>query len=232
MYRFYLFIAVALLCGCSQRTYLAPIEDGVQRNRHSTLNTYQVRYGETLFSIARKYHLDCRQIINNNHLKPPYALQAGQTLDLNTVSWVRPAIRPVHNKTREAIKPPREHENSQWRWPLSGRVVEVFSPRHGRQGITVKGRQHERIVASAAGVVVYSGAGLSGPGKMIIIRHANSILTAYDNTSRNLVAEGRHVRAGQAIAEAGIMDGRFFGVHFEIRKAGKPLNPMLYLSKR
>ena len=204
---------------------------------YGTPASYQVRYGDTLFSIARRYHLGCRQLINANHLKPPYALQAGQTLFLSAVSWVKKPAPPrtsahsIHSSPSKMPRLGKNPDNSQWRWPLPGKVVEGFSPQRGK-GITISGHQRERIIASAAGVVVYSGAGLSGPGRMIIIRHADSFLTAYDNAARNFVVEGQRVRAGQVIAEAGVVDGRFFGVYFEIRKSGKPLNPRLYLSRR
>jgi len=67
---------------------------------------------------------------------------------------------------------------------------------------------------------------------LIIIKHDNQFLTAYGNNLRNLVQEGQHISAGQTIAEIGVVDRRYWGVHFEIRKMGKPVNPLSYLQKK
>lgn len=88
------------------------------------------------------------------------------------------------------------------------------------------------MYAAADGVVAYSGNGLSGYGNLIIIKHNGQFLTAYANNLKNKVEEGQKVKAGQIIAEMGIIDRQFWGVHFEIRKSGQPVNPMLYLQKR
>jgi lipoprotein NlpD len=64
---------------------------------------------------------------------------------------------------------------------------------------------------------------------LIIIKHDNQYLTAYGNNLKNLVREGQRIQVGQAIAEIGMVDRRYWGVHFEIRKAGIPVNPLGYL---
>ena len=78
-------------------------------------------------------------------------------------------------------------------------------------------------------MVAYAGNGLPGYGNLIILIHDNQFLTAYGNNARNLVKEGQRVQSGQVIAEMGIIDHRFYGVHFEIRQAGHPLNPLDFL---
>ena len=85
--------------------------------------------------------------------------------------------------------------------------------------------------ASSSGVVAYAGSGLAGYGNLIIIKHNNEFLTAYGNNARNLVREGQRVSSGQIIAEAGVIERKYYGVHFEIRKRGVPVNPLNYLQK-
>ena len=87
------------------------------------------------------------------------------------------------------------------------------------------------MLAASSGVVAYAGSGQAGYGNLIIIKHDNQYLTAYGNNLRNLVREGQHIQTGQAIAEIGVVDRRYWGVHFEIRQAGKPVNPLNYLQK-
>jgi lipoprotein NlpD len=118
-----------------------------------------------------------------------------------------------------------------WYWPVRGRVVTTFIPGQGKKGINIACNKGDRIKASSNGVVAYAGNGLQGYGNLIIIRHTNEFLTAYGNNARNLVREGQQVRAGQDIAEAGLVDRKYWGVHFEIRKKGIPVNPMSYLKR-
>jgi lipoprotein NlpD len=85
------------------------------------------------------------------------------------------------------------------------------------------------VVASAAGKVVYSGSGLRGYGKLIIIKHNKTYLSAYAHNDRILVKEGQSVSKGQKIAEMGNTDASQVELHFEIRKFGKPVDPAQYL---
>ena len=120
---------------------------------------------------------------------------------------------------------------SGWSWPVNGHVVTTFIPDQGKKGINIACKKGEKIHAAAGGVVAYAGSGLAGYGNLIIIKHNNEYLTAYGNSARNLVSEGQKVRPGQVIAEVGVVEHKYLGVHFEIRKAGKPVNPLIYLQK-
>lgn len=77
--------------------------------------------------------------------------------------------------------------------------------------------------------MVYSGNGLRGYGNLIIIKHNNTYLSAYAHNSRILVKEGDSVTKGQKIAEMGNTDADSVQLHFEIRKNGKPVDPLIYL---
>jgi lipoprotein NlpD len=99
----------------------------------------------------------------------------------------------------------------------------------GRKGIDIAGESGQPVVAAANGRVVYVGSGLVGYGRLIIVKHNESLLSAYGHNSKLLVAEGDHVAAGQTIANMGSSGTNRTMLYFEIRKDGKPVNPMQYL---
>jgi lipoprotein NlpD len=98
-----------------------------------------------------------------------------------------------------------------------------------RQGIDIAGQAGQRVDAAADGVVVYSGAGLVGYGELVIVKHNDEWLSAYAHNRRRLVAEGTKVRAGDAIAEMGRSGAIRDMLHFEIRRNGKPVDPLQLL---
>ena len=123
--------------------------------------------------------------------------------------------------------------NGAWRWPSPGSVIGTFiGGDQTRQGIDIAGKSGDPVFASADGDVVYSGNGLLGYGELIIIKHNANFLSAYGHNRKRLVAEGEKVHAGQQIAEMGSSASSRDELHFEIRKNGKPVNPMDYLPSR
>ena len=116
-------------------------------------------------------------------------------------------------------------------WPIKGRVLKSFSPSRNK-GIDIAGKSGQPVKATEAGKVAYGGQGLIGFGKLIIIKHNDAYLSAYANNSRLLVNEGEHVEKGQAIAEVGRVGSKRMSLHFEIRKNGKPVNPLKLLPKK
>ncbi|MGB0712727.1 MAG: peptidoglycan DD-metalloendopeptidase family protein, partial [Gammaproteobacteria bacterium] len=120
-----------------------------------------------------------------------------------------------------------------WRWPTSGRVIRGFSRKDiAKKGIGIAGKAGQKITAAGAGKVVYAGSGLVGYGKLLIIKHNSAYLSAYAHNNKLLVSEGAWVKRGQAIAEMGSSGTSRPMLHFEIRKHGKPVNPLRYLPKR
>ncbi|TDR39434.1 murein DD-endopeptidase MepM/ murein hydrolase activator NlpD [Tahibacter aquaticus] len=118
-----------------------------------------------------------------------------------------------------------------WRWPASGKVVGTFiAGDQTRQGVDIAGSAGAAVAAAADGSVVYSGNGLLGYGELIIVKHSASFLSAYGHNRKRLVKEGDTVKAGQAIAEMGGSNREM--LHFEIRRNGKPVNPLEYLPAR
>ncbi len=117
-----------------------------------------------------------------------------------------------------------------WRWPTRGQVVGRYvAGDQTQQGINIAGSAGQPVQASADGVVVYSGAGLVGYGELIIIKHNDEWLSAYAHNRRRLVNEGMRVRAGDTIAEMGRSGASRDMLHFEIRRNGKPVDPLAFL---
>ncbi len=149
------------------------------------------------------------------------------------VSGIRPPAAAV-----DAAKPAAAPQGNQegmnaasqdgWRWPASGKLLGTFG-QGGGKGIDIAGERHTPILAAAPGKVVYSGDGLRGYGKMIIVKHSDEFLTAYAHNQSLLVKEGDWIKGGQKIAEMGDTDSDRVKLHFEVRQYGKPLDPLKYL---
>lgn len=116
-----------------------------------------------------------------------------------------------------------------WGMPAQGKLIAQFSEAENRKGIDIAGKLGQPVLASAAGKVVYSGSGLRGYGKLIIIKHNKTYLSAYAHNNKVLVKEGQSVTRGQKIAEMGNTDADRIELHFEIRQLGKPVDPAKYL---
>lgn len=126
---------------------------------------------------------------------------------------------------------PDEAGSIDWGWPAQGKVVDGFSETANLKGIDIAGKMGQPIYASAPGKVVYTGSGLRGYGKLIIIKHDKTYLSAYAHNSKIFVKEGDVVKKGDKIAEMGDTDADKVELHFEIRRFGKPVDPMNFLKK-
>ncbi len=124
-----------------------------------------------------------------------------------------------------------EEDGLQWAMPASGKIVANFSEIDNRKGIDIAGKLGQDVLASAPGKVVYSGSGLRGYGKLIIIKHNKTYLSAYAHNDKILVKEGQTVTRGQKIAAMGKTDSSSVKLHFEVRRLGKPVDPANYLPK-
>jgi len=118
-----------------------------------------------------------------------------------------------------------------WIWPSEGRVVAQFDEGKNK-GIDIAGRAGQQVLAAGAGKVMYAGSGIRGYGNLVIVKHSNSLLSAYAHNRAILVKEGDPVRRGQAIAEMGDSDTDTVKLHFEIRQQGKPVDPSKFLPNR
>ncbi len=117
-----------------------------------------------------------------------------------------------------------------WNWPAEGKLVGKFSPGDGRNGIQISGASGSPVKATAAGEVVYVGEGLRGYGKLIILKHSEQYLSAYAHNQDLMVKEGEAINSAQQIATMGDSGAQSTMLHFEIRKDGKPVDPLKFLN--
>lgn len=118
-----------------------------------------------------------------------------------------------------------------WAWPTSGKVVGNFNDSTSK-GIDIGGKLGDPVLAAASGKVLYAGQDLRGYGKLVVVKHSNQYLSVYAHNSEILVKEGQAVSKGQKIAELGKSDASEPKLHFEIRRQGKPVDPLQYLPTR
>lgn len=208
-----------------------------------------VQAGDTVFGIAFRAGLNYRDVAAWNGIEEPYTIQVGQKLRLSPPSAsmgvkapktipALPNQKTVLSKTVPVgepvpVKPATPVlSNIAWQWPAKGEIIgRYIAGDKTNQGINIAGGNGQDIVAPADGTVVYSGAGLIGYGELLIIKHSNEWISAYAHNSKRLVAEGVRVKAGQHIAEMGQTGSVRTMLHFEIRRNGKPVDPLLYLPK-
>ncbi len=248
-----------LLIESSTGNVLEPKPEEVSRERlesDAQATHVVVKKNDTLYSIARGQGLSHHQLARWNHLRSPYTLRPGQKLRLSPpvtalgqqstvpspasssvvtspvtrpLSHERIQSRPVENPDDQQSLPTRV---DRWRWPVKGRVVKTYRAGDtSRKGIAIAGKSGQSVNAAAAGTVVYSGNGLINYGNLVIIKHSHSFLSAYAHNKSLLVKEGDNVKSGQTIAKMGRYGGDKASLHFEIRRNGKPVNPLNYLPK-
>ncbi|EKE71670.1 peptidoglycan DD-metalloendopeptidase family protein [Gallaecimonas xiamenensis] len=217
-------------------------------------DNYRVLKGDTLYSIAFRSGQDYRDLASRNQLPAPYTIFPGQIIKLSS----RPASVSHRNVTpRQKIdkKPIAKAESTQysrkqvvnknvtakpaapaahgWQWPTQGPLVLGFSSRQdGNKGLDIGGNRGDSVFAAAPGKVVYAGSALRGYGKLVIIKHDDQYLSAYAHNDDLLVREQQWVKAGQLIARKGDSGTNGVKLHFEIRRRGEAINPLLKLPKR
>lgn len=169
--------------------------------------------------------------------KLPWSEQALAKLRENTpapqqVQQAQPAEKPVEKPVEQAAAAVGD-DAIDWAWPTPGKPMAGFAEgAGGNKGIDIAGRNGEPVGAAADGKVVYVGSGLRGYGNLVIVRHNATYLSAYGHNSTVLVKEGQAVTKGQKIAEMGNSDADRTKLHFEIRRQGKPIDPLKYLPPR
>lgn len=153
--------------------------------------------------------------------KPPYKAQPLKNpSEKNPINQEKKSIISIDNEFMLKLN---------FKWPIKGKILKSFS-KTDNKGIDIAGELGQDVGATEAGKVVYSGQGLIGYGQLLIIKHNDLFLSAYANLSQLLVAEGYTVEKGQVIAKVGQAGSNKTALHFEIRKNGKPVNPLNFLS--
>ncbi len=238
-----LILLVALAGGCAEFDYGRAGGRPPAGYSGSAPTVYTVRSGDTLYSIAWRYGLDYRQVARWNRIASPYVIHADQVLRLrappsggNRTASAESRRPPQAQPEREARAPESRAPASSpvsWRWPTDGEVLKPYDAEGtGKRGISVAGKLGSPIRAASAGRVVYSGDGLRGYGNLVIVKHNSHYLTAYGYNRELLVQEGDAVSAGQVIARMGRSPGGNTALHFEIRRDGRPIDPLGSLPRR
>ncbi len=253
---FFLIFTINLLVACTTIPNYAPVRS-YQRDLIPGKKYYSVVKGDTLYSIGFRSNLGYQNLAKWNSIPAPYVLQIGQKIKLfKPRSLVRKykrvkASRKVIKKKRgssqnKAVASQKKRYSSQktsanstnkkkmlklfWQWPIKKRILKTFS-QTGNKGIDISGKVGQKVITASSGKVVYSGSALKGYGNLLIIKHNYLYLSAYANNRKLLVKEGQWVKKGQVIAEVGLVGGKRASLHFEIRKNGKPVNPLNYLPR-
>lgn len=255
VFRMFCFASFMLLAACSSPGKPRVVERGPTPPYHV------VAAGETLYSIALRYDVDYRELAAINRLSSDYRIYPQQKLLLKAspaaVTASRPVPKPVATKPtpvatpakppaapavalpkpppvgKEAPVTPPVAATFTWGWPVDGSVIARFSASGvGNKGLDFAGKRGDAVRAAADGTVVYAGAGLVGYGNLIIVRHNNNYISAYAHNDRFRVKEGDNVKLGQIIAEMGSSGADRDKLHFEIRREGKPVDPLQYLPPR
>ncbi|MFM8589284.1 MAG: peptidoglycan DD-metalloendopeptidase family protein [Limnohabitans sp.] len=220
---------------------------------------YRVRPGDTLTRIALDHGQSWRDLARWNQLSNPDRIEVGQLLRVappegsespsavvvtpiaeppvapsvpaaSASTAAAPASAPAASPA-PASPPARPPSEMAFAWPAQGPAIAGFDEVRNK-GIDIAGRAGDPVLAAADGQVVYAGAGLRGYGNLVIIKHSATYLTAYAHNQRLLVQEDQRVKQGQKIAEMGSSDADRVKLHFEIRRNGKPVDPVKLLPPR
>jgi lipoprotein NlpD len=220
---------------------------------------YTVKPGDTMIRIGLDSGQNWRDISRWNTIENPNQIEVGQVLRVSPppgnpgvvarpvssqapvstalpaqgVSTAKPAANAAPPAATDQPAPAQSggEDDLAWLWPAQGAQLAGFDEVKNK-GLDIAGKAGDAVLASADGRVVYSGAGLRGYGNLIILKHNNTYLTAYAHNQTLLVKEDQAVRKGQKIAEMGSSDADRVKLHFEIRRQGKPVDPLKYLPAR
>ena len=227
-----------------------------------TTGQYVVRRSDTLFSIAFRYGWDWKALAERNQIPAPYTIHPGQTIRFDGRSSSAPTsvastsdVAPSGSIKTTVISRPIGvvsviipapagtpattpiqavgRSPTGWAWPSNGILIGKFSSNGSlNKGIDIAGDLGQPVLAASDGSVVYAGSGLRGYGELVIIKHSDTYVSAYGHNRRLLVREGQQVKVGQTIAEMGSTGTDRVKLHFEIRRQGKPVDPLEFLPRR
>ncbi len=252
------FIAIIIMlvaCASGGGTYRAPVTDVGQEVVASERTTvvlgngrqHRVNEGESLYAIAWMYDLDYNALARANNIQAPYVIFPGQELNLNVNNI--PTSSQSNSSGSQTQSPPVVSSNSignaqsrpagqsntllRWVWPAEGNIIAGFSSAENEnKGVDISGDAGDPVMAAESGEVVYAGNGLLRYGELVIIKHNDQFLSAYAHNNSINVSEGDIVSRGQQIANLGSTGIDRNMLHFEIRQAGQPVDPINYLPPR
>lgn len=232
-------LILVLLNGCAgSSTPASAVASGSGSDRAAS-GYYRVQRGDNLYRIGLKFGLNVNTLMKWNNLSNADAIEAGQLLRVkNTSAAVTPPAKqsvqtPSRPKSQTAagstVTAKTAAPDVRLAWPVQGNIVARFNGQT-QKGIDIAGSRGTPVKAAAAGTVQYAGDELRSYGRLILIKHSASTMTAYAYNDRLLVRNGQRVSAGQQIATMGD-DGGAGGVrlHFEVRVNSQAVDPLRYL---
>lgn len=241
----------AWIVGCTGSHGRVPVVDRnhVRPSQPVTNGSYVVQPGDTLYSIAFRFGWDWKELAKRNNIPAPYTIHPKQRIQFSRTTVAaapqkKTVTKPAAKQPVAAKKTPAKTTTKKpapvvapkmtgWKWPAEGRIVAKFSSSTSlNKGIDIAGKAGQPVFAAHKGTVVYAGSGLRGYGELVIIKHDDLYISAYGHNRTLLVKEGQTVSAGQQIAEMGSTGTDQNKLHFEIRRQGKPVDPLQYLPKR
>jgi len=202
---------------------------GCAAGRDDTAETYVVRPQDTLYGIAWRHDLDYRDLARWNNIGTDYRISVGQVLTLRPAGAAPASAAPRVSAPRPVPSPTVPAPaagTAQWVWPTEHASAPRPVP---GGGILLLGQLGQPIRAASSGRVVYVGSGIRGYGNLIIIKHGDNLLSAYAHARELSVREGDDVSGGQVIAQMGAGAHQIAALYFEIRRNGKPVDPLPFL---
>lgn len=208
---------------------------------------HRVQPGQTLWSIAEAYEIDLHDLRRTNRLSKSSILRSGQKLFIPGAKRTRYVVSRCpcdpdasRSQSKTSVSRPSsdshatdEKPTARFAWPLQGTITRQFQPRGPRRhdGIDISASKGTPIRAVADGRVIFSDWGPGGYGRLVIIQHADNLVTVYAHNHENLVRTGQSVLHGDIIASVG-RSGRATGyhLHFEVRRKTVPVSPLQFLS--
>lgn len=257
----------------AQQAYLDA--QAARRAQLASGESYTVRQGDTLYSIAMRHGMSVEQLKELNNITDPTQLHPGQVLSMTksvrsgvdnndfagsevrvtpiTVHRAQSPVPSVSSAAQDKLQSARQDVNDKVEsaktevarqtetareavkpsvggrmiWPVKGKVASGF--KDNGKGLDIRGTKGDVVVAAMDGDVLFVGV-VKGYGNLVIVKHSPTLVTAYGNNDRIVVSTGKHVSAGQKIAEVGDANGNA-ELRFEVREKGHPVDPMQYLPR-
>ncbi|MBR6026736.1 MAG: peptidoglycan DD-metalloendopeptidase family protein [Neisseriaceae bacterium] len=198
---------------------------------------YRVKRGDNLYRIGLRFNQNVTTLKKWNNLPNENQLKEGQLLRVtssNATTNKNPQTQNTANiqdTTNNQTTATNTSNNQEFIFPAQGTVINNFDGKNNK-GIDISGSVGDPIIAVADGEVIYVGEEVKGYGKLILIKHANRILSTYAHNNRMLVQVGQKVKQGDKIAEMGRLPNGDAALHFELRRDSLAINPVNYLNKR
>jgi murein DD-endopeptidase MepM/ murein hydrolase activator NlpD len=137
-------------------------------------------------------------------------------------------------RTGGSINPPSHYSGGAFAWPVPGGYISQYF-HYGHYGLDIAAPYGDRVLAAAAGTVIYAGWKNNGGGYQVWLSHGSNLYTTYNHMSAVSVGVGQHVARGQQVGRIG-MTGWATGphCHFEVWQGpvwdgGSRVNPLGYL---